>query len=252
MPTVELRFYEELNDFLSPNLHKRSFRHHLLRETSVKDLIESFGVPHTEVELILVDGNSVDFRHRVRAGERISVYPMFESMDISPLLRLRPRPLRVPKFVLDANLGRLARYLRLLGFDCLYRNDYADAEVADIALRQNRTVLTRDKALLQRSIITHGYFVRAVEPKRQVTEVLRRFDLFNCTASFTRCSHCNGLLHAVDKAAIEHRLKPKTRKYYDEFRQCSDCGRLYWPGSHFERANALIKQWHDQDYPASA
>ncbi|HSW52088.1 MAG TPA: Mut7-C RNAse domain-containing protein, partial [Sulfuricaulis sp.] len=156
MSQVQLRFYEELNDFLPPERRKVSFTHELTRRTSIKDLIESFGVPHTEVEVILVNGRSVDFSHIVQPGDRISVYPMFESLDISPLLRLRDKPLREPRFVIDANLGQLARYLRLLGFDVLYRNSFTDREVARIAGEEGRIVLTRDRALLQHKIITHG------------------------------------------------------------------------------------------------
>ncbi|MGB5259430.1 MAG: Mut7-C RNAse domain-containing protein [Gammaproteobacteria bacterium] len=240
MASVQLRFYEELNDFLAPHLRKVAFMHDFDRRTSVKDMIESFGVPHTEVDIILVNGRSVDFNYIVQDGDRISIYPVFESLDVTPLLRLRPAPLRTPAFILDANLGRLARYLRLLGFDCLYRNDYDDDTVADIAARASRCVLTRDRALLQRKLITRGYFVRAVRPRQQVREVLARFDIYRQIKPFSRCTRCNGSLLAVDKQAIAERLEPKTRKYYDSFLQCSSCGQIYWQGSHHERAQRLI------------
>ncbi|MGB5339805.1 MAG: Mut7-C RNAse domain-containing protein [Gammaproteobacteria bacterium] len=243
MARVQLRFYEELNDFLAPALRKVEFEHSFERRAAVKDMIEAFGVPHTEVEIILVNGVSVDFSYIVQDGDRISVYPVFESLDISPLVRLRPEPLRIPAFILDTNLGRLARYLRLLGFDCLYRNDYDDATVADIASREQRTVLTRDRALLQRKLITHGYFVRALRPRFQVREVLARFDLYRLIKPFSRCSRCNGTLQDVDKQTIVQHLEPKTRKYYDTFRQCSGCGQIYWRGSHYERALRLVRDW---------
>lgn len=240
MAEVQLRFYEELNDFLAPTLRKVAFTRQLARRTSVKDLIESFGVPHTEVEIILVNGRSVDFSYIVQDRDSISVYPVFESLDISPLLRLRPAPLRNPAFILDTNLGRLARYLRLLGFDCLYRNDYTDAQVAEQAADTNRTVLTRDRNLLQRRIITRGYFVRAVKPRQQTREVLARFDLYRLVAPFSRCVRCNGSLQAIDKSLILERLQPKTRQYYDSFRICSSCGQVYWQGSHHDRAQQLV------------
>lgn len=243
MAQVQIRFYEELNDFLAPELRKRAFDHDFERRTSVKDMIESFGVPHTEVEIILVNGRSVDFSHIVQDGDRISVYPVFESLDVTPLIRLRPEPLRIPKFVLDTNLGRLARYLRLLGFDCLYENDFEDAVVAKISSEQQRTLLTRDRALLQRRIITHGYFVRAVRPRLQVPEVLSRFDLYRLVAPFSRCIRCNGTLQDVDKATVEDRLEPKTRKYFDTFRICTGCGQIYWQGSHYERSMRLVDDW---------
>ena len=162
--------------------------------------------------------------------------------NIEIKLILRPAPLRSPAFVLDTNLGRLARYLRLLGFDCLYQNDYDDETVAMIADREQRTVLTRDRALLQRRIITRGYFVRAVRPRLQVKEVLARFDLYRLVSPFKRCTRCNGVLQAVDKQAIEERLEPKTRKYFDSFMRCPDCGQIYWQGSHHARSQHLIDE----------
>ncbi len=241
MPEVTLRFYEELNDFLAPSLRGADIVHACNRRTSVKDMIESFGVPHTEVDLILVNGVSVDFSCIVNPGDRISVYPVFEAMDISPLIRLRPAPLRTPRFVVDVNLGRLARYLRLLGFDCHYRNDLTDAEVARISVAESRIVLTRDRALLQQRIITHGYFVRAIQPLEQVREVLDRLDLYRRVSPFTRCTRCNGVLETVDKQAVLAELEPKTRRYYDEFRRCTGCGRIYWKGSHFTHAERLVE-----------
>jgi uncharacterized protein with PIN domain/sulfur carrier protein ThiS len=240
MSSIRLRFYAELNDFLPPALRGVDIDHELDRRASIKDMIEAFGVPHTEVEVILVNGRPVDFSYIVQDGDRISVYPVFESVDITPLLRLRPAPLRKPKFILDSNLGRLARYLRLLGLDCLYRNDYRDAEVARIASEQQRTVLTRDRTLLQRRIITHGYFVRAQQPREQVREVLTRFDLYRQVAPFSRCTRCNGELQDVDKQAISARLEPKTRRYYDDFRICSECGQVFWQGSHHARMQQLV------------
>ena len=240
---MQIRFYEELNDFLTPRLRNAEFTHDFERRTSVKDMIESFGVPHTEVEIILVNGKSVDFSRIVQDGDQISVYPVFESFDVSPLIRLRPEPLRIPGFVLDTNLGRLARYLRLLGFDCLYANDYEDATVARISSEQQRTLLTRDRRLLQRKIITHGYFVREVRPRLQVKEVLSRFDLYRLVAPFSRCIRCNGALQTVAKQAIEERLEPKTRKYFNNFRMCADCGQIYWQGSHYQRAMQLVDAW---------
>lgn len=239
--TLRIRFYQELNDFLAPEYYKTEFSVTSERNASVKDLIESLGVPHTEVELIIVNGESVDFAYRVRQGDRISVYPMFESFDIGPLLRVRNKPLRVVRFVVDCHLGKLARYLRLLGFDSLYRNDYRDAEIAEIAWRQQRIVLTRDRKLLCRKIITHGYFVRAVQPRLQVREVLKRFDLYRAIHPFSRCVRCNGLLVDVAKEQITEQLEPLTRKYYDEFKQCVDCGHVYWQGGHHKRTLMLLQ-----------
>jgi uncharacterized protein with PIN domain/sulfur carrier protein ThiS len=232
MSTVELRFYAELNDFLRDARKQTRFKHVLNRRTSVKDLIESLGVPHTEVEVILANGKSVDFSYIVKDKDDLSIYPMFESVDVTPILKLRDAPLRHTRFVLDCHLGRLARYLRQLGFDTLYRNDYADDELADTSAREHRILLTRDRSLLKRSIITHGYFVREFDPRKQLDEVIRRFDLRNQIIPFGRCTRCNGMVEAVSKNTVEHLLEPKTRQYFDEFWQCTSCGQVYWEGSH--------------------
>ena len=208
---------------------------------SVKHLIESLGVPHPEVDLILVHSESRDFSYLVQDEDVISVYPVFESFDISAENKLRSKPLREPKFVLDAHLGRLAAYLRLLGIDCLYRNDYTDEEIMEISHHEDRICLTRDRGLLKRNLITRGYCLRSIDSRQQVKEVLRRFDLIRKVNPFLRCVHCNGLLEDVDKKKISDQLLPKTKRYYDEFRRCSECGPVYWRGSHFERIVKLIE-----------
>ncbi len=239
---VQLRFYAGLNDFLAPALRQIEILYPLSRKASIKDVIESFGVPHTEVELILVNGVAVDFSHIVQDGERISVYPAFASLAVPASMRLRAELPAVPRFVVDVNLGRLTRYLRLLGFDCLYRNDHDDAVIAQIASTQQRVVLTRDRALLRRKAIVHGFYVRAVQPKLQVREVLQRFDLTGRIAPYSRCTRCNGSLRKTNKQSVDHRLEPLTRKYYHDFLICPDCGRVYWQGSHVARAEQLLDE----------
>jgi len=129
-------------------------------------------VPHTEIDLILVDGRSVRFDRRLRGGERIAVYPEFERFDISPLHRLRPKPLREPRFVADVHLGTLARFLRLLGFDTRYGNGLDDAELAAITSREKRILLTRDVGLLKRRAVVRGQWLRSHDPERQVEEIV--------------------------------------------------------------------------------
>lgn len=240
------RFYAELNDFLPSARRMVAFTHCFEGSPSVKDLIEALGVPHPEVDLILVNGESVGFAHQVRDGDRISVYPVFESLDITPLARVRSRPLRETRFVLDVHLGRLAAHLRLLGFDTLYRNDFPDSELAEISSSQGRILLTRDRGLLKRSQVTHGYCLRESDPRCQVVEVLRRFDLFRAIAPFQRCLRCNGLLQPVDKEAICDRLPPRTQRYQDEFYVCPACDRVYWKGSHYERLLRLVESVRQQ------
>jgi uncharacterized protein with PIN domain len=244
---VHFRFYEELNDFLPPARRKRDFAVPYNR-ASVKDMIESVGVPHTEVDLILANGVSVDFSYLVRPGDRISVYPEFESFDIAGLTRLRPEPLRQPRFVLDTHLGKLARYLRLLGFDVLYSNTYSDAELAAISADgDKRILLTRDHGLLKRVQVTHGYFVRETAPEKQVLEVLRRFDLKRRVRPFTRCLQCNGELRRAPVEEIADRVPPGVVRDFDVFSVCPDCGRVYWAGSHYDRLRGIVDHLLDEE-----
>jgi uncharacterized protein with PIN domain/sulfur carrier protein ThiS len=237
---ITIRFYEELNDFLPQDHRKTDFVHELKQDRSVKDLIESIGVPHTEIDLIIVNGQSVNFDYLVQDGDHISVYPVFESLDISPLNHCQAKPLRKTRFVLDTHLGKLAAYLRMLGFDTIYRNDYDDPELARISVDERRILLTCDRQLLMRKKITHGYFVRSRQPQQQLLEVLLRFDLTNNQQPFTRCMHCNGKIRPVNKQSIEERLPPNTKQYYDEFFQCEICNKIYWKGSHYQKMKRMI------------
>lgn len=218
----------------------RAFPVELAGHETVKHLIEMLGVPHPEVDLILVNGQSVDFDYLVRGGDRVSVYPVFESVDIRGISKVRPEPLRSPRFVLDNHLGRLAGYLRLLGFDCLYRNDYQDRELAEISARQERILLTRDRGLLKRKIVTRGYLVRSDQPLKQAEEIIRRFDLASSVRPFTRCSRCNGRLISVEKSEVFDQLEPLTKKHYNQFTRCKECGQVYWRGSHFQKLEEKI------------
>jgi len=242
MGTVRIRFYAELGDFLPPERRGREFEHTCLAGRAVKDLIEGLGVPHTEVDLILVNGGSVDFGHRLGDGDRVSVYPVFEALDISPVTAVRPRPLRVVRFAADAHLGRLAGYLRLAGFDTLYRNDWDDADLAETAARDRRIVLTRDRGLLKRALVTHGHLVRETRPRAQLTEVLERFDLWGSLRPFTRCSVCNSPVDPAAKADIVAELPPRTAEHYREFWRCTGCGRLYWRGAHYRSLLGLFSR----------
>jgi uncharacterized protein with PIN domain len=247
---VQLRFYAELNDFLPPQQQGVAFLHTFDLPGSVKDLIETVGVPHTEVDLILANGESVDFGYRVRDGDRISVYPVFETLDITPVLRVRPEPLRRIRFVLDTHLGRLAAYLRLMGFDALYRNDYADEELARISESERRIILTKDRGLLKRRQVTHGYCVRAMDPRHQLVEVFRRFDLGGASQPFTRCLACNSLLRPVAREAIGHLLPPEMAMLFEEYTQCESCGKVYWPGSYYRRMRQLVDYVTGADAPS--
>ncbi len=239
MKTARFRFYAELNDFLKKDLRYKSFDYRFYVSPSAKDAIESLGVPHTEVDLILVNSNPVDFSYHLKDGDFISVYPVFESFDISSLKQ--DKPLRDLRFVADVHLGKLARYLRILGFDTLYSNDFEDKEIIDISLSENRVILTRDIGILKHTRVTKGHFLKNDDPKLQVKEIVERFDLCKSINTFSRCPLCNGLLKRVKKEEIWDLILPKTKLFCNEFKLCTNCDKLYWKGTHFERIKQLIK-----------
>ena len=243
MPKAIFRVYGNLNDFLVASGKQVPFAHFVKHRTSIKDAIEALGIPHPEIDLILANGESVSFAYLLQEGDYISVYPRFKFIDIDAVSLVRPKPLSKHRFVLDVHLGKLARYLRLLGFDVLYQNDYDDPELAQISSQQQRILLTQDCGLLKHRIVVYGYRIRSDNPKQQVSEVLERFDLYQAVAPLQRCTRCNGLLEPVEKQAICHRLPHFTRLYYHEFLECEDCRQLYWQGAHNKRIRQLIEEF---------
>ena len=241
MFTTTFRFYGSLNDFLPPAQRGREIVQVLPEAAAVKNPIESLGAPHTEVEAIFVNGRAVEFSYHLQDGDRVEAYPPELAHLLNGCLPLRP-PLPQPvRFVADTHLGRLAAYLRLLGFDTLYRNDYDDHELAAIAAGEERVLLTRDRGLLKHKLVVYGCCVRETEAQQQVVSVLRRYRLGAAVQPWQRCVHCNGLLHAAAKSAVLDRLEPKTKLYYDEFQQCAVCGQVYWQGSHFARLAPFVE-----------
>lgn len=240
MVQATFRFYGELNDFLPPAQRGRPMAWAGPDQSAVKHPIESIGVPHPEVEAIYIDGRPVGFDCRLQDGDMVEVFPLSADGQAPPL-PLRPPPPQPIRFVLDTHLGGLASYLRLLGFDTLYRNDYADPMLAAITAEQGRVLLTRDRGLLKRKIVVYGYCVRETEPRQQVVSVLRRWQLAQAAQPWQRCVRCNGLLERVEKTTILERLEPKTKLYYDEFQRCTVCGQIFWQGSHYDRLVELTR-----------
>lgn len=243
---ASFRFYAELNDFLEPADRGKTLEYRFDGNPAVKDPIETLGVPHSEVDLVLVDGLSVGFYHPLGDGERVAVYPVFESFDISSLQHLRPRPLRVTRFMVDVNLGKLARRLRMLGFDTCYGNRFEDREIVDIARRERRIILTRDRRLLFRKAVSHGYWVRSDDPDSQLREVVARLDLAGQVGPLRRCLECNGLIESVDRETVWSSLEPLTRRFYESFYRCPDCGKIYWEGSHVAHMSGAIRRLVDR------
>jgi hypothetical protein len=242
MDKAYFHFHSELTYFLPRKQKNAVIEHCFDWRASIKDMIESLGVPHAEVELMVVNGVSVDFSYIVQPGDQIEVYSRWDAVAIMPRLALRPPRPDPARFVLDVHLGRLAAYLRMGGFDTLYRNDYDDEELAQISNSEERILLTRDIGLLKRSMVIQGYFIRETNPRRQLAEVMGRFDLFQSVIPFKHCMKCNGLLEPVAKEAILKKLPPGTSEFYDVFHRCQSCDQTYWKGAHYRRMQDLMNQ----------
>jgi len=239
---ITFRCYAELNDFLPLEKRQKQFRHALKTPLTLGEAIESLRIPLCEVDLALVNGQPASYEKRLFENDLISVYPTFESLDISRLKGLCYPALRISRFILDAHLGKLAKYLRMLGFDTLYRNDYEDEEIIRIAAQEKRIVLTRDRALLHAPRITHGYYVRSVNKHEQLREVVRKFDLYSQFKSFSRCMTCNSKLVSKDLKEVRHLLQETTIRNFKEFFYCPGCRKVYWKGSHFIRMESYIRE----------
>jgi len=241
MVTATFRFYAELNDFLARERRGESFTTPCARDATTKHMIEALGVPHTEVELILVNGESSGLERLLEEGDRIAVYPQFSTFDVAPLARPQDRPPGRMRFIADAHLGGLARLLRMAGFDTIYGNTMHDDEIEERAMEESRVVLTRDRELLKRRGIDYGGYVRALHAQEQLDEVFRRYGLAERARPFTLCLHCNALLRSVPRAEVLDRLPPKVAELQDEFNICDCCRRVYWKGSHWKRMAGMLE-----------
>ncbi len=250
MRSVEIRFYAELNDFLPSRQRQVAFRHEFSGTPSVLDTIEAIGVPHTEIDVILVDDRSVGFAHRLSGGERVAVYPVFERFDVSPVLHLRPEPLRETRFIADVHLGSLARYLRLLGFDTSWGRELDDETIIDLSLTERRIILTRDKGILRQGRVTHGYWVRATEPLAQLEELVSALDLSGSFSPYSRCMECNGEVRPIRRREAARYVPLQVFVVFRRFTRCEGCGRVYWRGSHERQLNAIIERARAAGGPA--
>ncbi len=240
---VDLRAYGPLNDFLPASLRGLTLHRRLHGTPAVKDVIEAAGIPHPEVQLVCVNGEPVGFGQRLQPADRVAVYPPFRTVELDPVLLAGPPPLPPGEatFVLDGHLGRLAAYLRLSGFDTVYRRDSADDELARIA-GNGRILLTRDLGLLKRSAVVRGAFVRSDRPSEQLIETFQRFDLAGAVRPFGRCLTCNRLLEPADRESARELVPPRVYREQAEFRRCPACGRLFWRGSHVARMARILQR----------
>jgi uncharacterized protein with PIN domain len=244
---VELRFHGDLDDFLPVTLRRTALRRPVVGRPGVKDVLEAAGVPHPEIALVLVNDAPVGLDHRLDPGDRVDAFPAgwggpwLANGDVA----VPAPPATDARFVLDGHLGRLAAYLRMCGFDTVYRRDAADDELARTAGADERILLTRDVGLLKRSVIRRGAFVRSELPQDQLVEVVRRFDLAGRMRPFTRCLRCNGRLEPIARESVEAEVPPRVYREQAAFSRCPDCGGTYWRGSHHARMSRLLARTLD-------
>ena len=237
---VRLRFQGDLNVFLRSKAGDALVERPLAEKTSIKDVIESCGIPHPEVDLIVVDDQTVGFDHTVANDAKVEVFSVENRGTDRTEKRLQT--IHITRFVADGHLGGLTRNLRLLGFDVAHDQGADDRQLLEVMVRENRALLTRDRRLLMHRIVQHGYYPRSQNADEQTIEVVRRFDLSKLIAPFARCLRCNALLEEATKAEVIDELEPLTKIYYDHFRRCPDCERIYWPGSHFSKLQKRIEE----------
>jgi uncharacterized protein with PIN domain len=237
---VRLRFHGDLNVFLGSKTGDAVIERQLAEKTSIKDIIESCGIPHPEVDLILVDEEPVGFNRTLANDAKVDVFTV-ENRG-TDFTEEGLQTVGITRFVADGHLGGLTRNLRLLGFDVAYRQNAEDRQLLEVMARENRALLTRDRRLLMHAIVQHGYWPRSQNADEQAIEVVRRFDLSELIAPFTRCLRCNALLEEATKAEIIDKLEPLTKIYYHQFRRCPDCKRIYWSGSHFPKLQKRIEE----------
>ena len=238
--SVRLHVHGDLDFFLGPRTRGGQVERRLCEKTSVKDVIESCGIPHPEVDLILVNGQAVDFGYAVTGDAEIELYP--PGIQYSNFREKRLQVTSVAEFVADGHLGKLVRDLRLLGIDVAYDPAAQDRQLVEIASRNNRALLTRDRRLLMHAAVQHGYYLRSQNPLEQTVEVLRRFELGSILSPFSRCLRCNALLEPTEKEKVIGQLEPLTKIYYEEFRRCTGCGQVYWLGSHFTKLQKRLEE----------
>lgn len=239
MGQITLTVHGKLNDFLPNHSIENSVQVPFNQKTALKHIVEVIGIPHPEVGIVQVDGHEAGLNYAVQDGDQVHIFPrVVAELHYSA---------EGPKFVLDNHLGKLADYLRLLGFDVVYAKDWPDGDIAQYAHEQSRILLTRDRGLLKRKIVADGYCVRADDPEQQLAEVVAQYRLNNYVTPFQRCSRCNGKLAPARKEDIIEQLQPLTRKYYDEFTQCAGCGQIYWKGSHFQHMQNMLSPYLHQN-----
>ncbi len=242
MIRVLVRCYAELNDLLPPELRFRDIAFHLPAPCTVADVLQRAGTPESQVDVALCNGTSVTPDTVLADGDRLSVYPVFETFDVSAITRMRDRALRTPAFVADVHLGSLARFLRMLGFDTVYERTSTTETIIAISMSEGRVLLSRSRTLVRDPRVSHCLFIPSPDPRTQLIEVIRHHQLASSIRPFARCIECNDPVAPIDRETVLSRLPASVRSTDLAFRICRRCDRVYWDGSHVARMRAFIDQ----------
>lgn len=240
--TAYFRFFGALNDFLPLQKRGKLFRYTYKGEPAIKDTLEAIGVVHTEVDCIFAGKKPLGFYEKIQPHDKVCAYPARWPLKNKKLKHLSPAPLRTFKFIVDSHLGKLARHLRLLGFDALYKTNYPDEKIVKDHLKTGAVILTRDKGLLKNRVVRRGYWVRAIDSKKQIKEVIKEFGLTLKIRPFRLCLECNGKIARIPKSRISRCLPPMVREYYKRFYICRHCRKIYWQGSHYDWLSGFVKE----------
>lgn len=235
------RFYGVLNDFLPRVRRQTSLRYSFWGHPSVKDAIEAQDIPHPEVDLILSNGSVVSFDYNLQMGDRISVYPWIDTLQ-RPNGTLRPSLPDPLRFICDVHLGRLARSLRMMGFDTQFSSDVSDRILAQRSHEENRILLTRDRELLKRGRVRLGMYMRDRQPWKQAGQVVRWCTITeDMVSAFTRCLECNTPLEDADATTVAREVPTHARRTNDAFEYCTQCDTVYWEGTHVDRMRRFLR-----------
>jgi len=205
-------------------------------QASIKDTLEALGIPHTEIERMVVNGRKVNFTHRMKEVDNVLIYPHGTPKNQGPFF------LKPAKFACDVHLGKLARHLRLMRLDTIYKINITDQELFNISQKEKRVLLTRDIGILKNNRATRAFFVYNTSPEKQWKEIIKRFKWSTSVKPFSRCLECNGKIKRTAKSKVLKFLPLKVQKFYKMFYQCADCRKIYWQGSHYQKLLKMIKK----------
>lgn len=239
--TIRIKFYYRLTKFLQ-NKTQKFINHNFIDQTSVKDLIEAFNIPHTEVDVILVNRRSVNFDYLIKNGDKIEVFPDRALCSTKKIIPLKSLVKAKPKFIVDVHLGKLVREMRKLGLDVIYNNQFCDEEIVEISNKERRIILTRDIGLLKRKSVKHGLYLLNEKTDQQLKEIFQNIKKNISVNPLSICLECGTKLKRMSKKKALEQLNHLWFEKDTIFYHCGRCNKIFWQGSHYKRMIRAIKK----------